>query len=155
MVTHRVDTRALLQRATIRPNLRGRPLGGRLFDSRVAVSADPCECFGLTFASSSAATGYANSELPDRIIELLDVGQRPHGRILPKRSRARPCRPAPYPVLDDARSGLFGKRTRARRIRDSVVQSKNLASRLCDLIVTHRFDDNFRIELLPVRQGVA
>jgi hypothetical protein len=30
------------------------------------------------------------------------LGQRPHGRILPKRSRARPCRPAPCPVLDDA-----------------------------------------------------
>ncbi len=54
-----------------------------------------------------------------------------------------------------ARTGLFRKRTGARRIHNSVVQSKNLASRLGDLIVTQRFDGNFRIELLPVRQGVA
>src|SRR5207248_7664321 len=48
-----------------------------------------------------------------------------------------------------------GERTRACRIHDPVVQSQNLADRLCDLIVTHRFDGNFRIELLAVCQCIA
>src|SRR6266480_7305499 len=52
-------------------------------------------------------------------------------------------------------SWTTGERTRACRIHDLVVQSENLANRLCDLIVTHRFDGNFRIELLPVCQGVT
>src|SRR6267143_954226 len=78
-----------------------------------------------------------------------------HAANFPAVSLGRPCSYGTRTVLDGARTELFGRRTRARRIQDFVVQSKNLASRLCDLIVTHRFDGNFRIELLSVRQGVA
>src|SRR5580704_13547104 len=77
------------------------------------------------------------------------------GPILPPSRSMRPCSYGTRTVLDGARTGLFGRRTRARRIRDSVVQSKNLAGGLCDLIVSHHFDGNFRIKLPPVRQGVA
>jgi hypothetical protein len=58
-------------------------------------------------ANRSAATGYANPEMSDRIIELLDVSQHAHRRMV----RAGRCR---RPCSAGKRSELYGESVPAR-----------------------------------------
>ena len=72
------------------PHLRAaHPQRERLERRRSAHQAR--QCFGFDVARGAARAAHADQELPEAVIELLDVGEHPHPQMVRRAEPTRPC----------------------------------------------------------------